>query len=78
MRLERIQEYLKKKGWKYHYVEEDDCGSLEFEYRGLLYHVWEYQEDGYGAESNVRHGGYQEDFDGDYEGQIIQVMENWQ
>lgn len=77
MRLKKIQEYLKSRGWKYKYFEEDGCGSIEFSYRGIPYHVWEYEEDGWGADSNVREGGRQENFTGDYEREIIRVMENW-
>ena len=48
---------------------------MDFEYRGIGYHVWEFQEDGYGAESNVREGGRQEEYRGDYEEEILRVME---
>ncbi len=79
MRLERLQDYLASKGWKYEYNEEDGLGSLDFDYRGIKYHVWEFEEGGHpGAESNVRNGGYQEEFEGDYEADIIDVMEHWQ
>lgn len=79
MRLEKIQEYLKEKAWEYQYHEEDECGSVDFEYRGISYHIWEFVEDGiYGADSNVRNGGKQEEFLGDYEAAIIQIIENWQ
>lgn len=78
MRLKKIQEYLSSKGWEYTYNEEDGLGSLDFEYRGINYHVWEFQENGrFGAESNVQNGGYQEDFSGDYETDIIEVMKHW-
>ena len=53
MRLEKLQSYIEEKGWKQEYTEEGGCGSLDFEHRGLSYHVWEFQEDGYGEESNV-------------------------
>lgn len=77
MRLQRIQSYLKEKGWPFQYTEEDGLGSVDFEYRGIVYHVWEFQEDGYGAESNVREGGRQEEYRGDYEEEILRVMEGW-
>ena len=57
MRLEKLQSYIEEKGWKQEYTEEGGCGSLDFEHRGLSYHVWEFQEDGYGAESNVENVG---------------------
>lgn len=78
MRLKKIQEYLKEKNWKYTYTEEDGCGSLDFEYRGVGYHVWEFEDNGYGAESNVRSGGRTEEFNGDYEEDIIEVIRSWQ
>ncbi len=77
MRLEKVQAYLKSREWEYDYFEEDGCGSIEFAYRGLSYHIWEYEENGYGAESNVREGGYQEDFSGDYEEEIIEIIKGW-
>lgn len=77
MRLEKIQGYLRSKGWKYQYTEEDGCGSVDFEYRGINYHVWEFP-DGEGAESNVRDGGRQEEFAGDYEGEILAVIRDWE
>lgn len=78
MRLEKIQSYLKDKGWDYAYTEEDGCGSIELAYRGVPYHIWEFEDGGFGAESNVRNGGRSEDFTEDYEEAIIAVMEQWQ
>ena len=40
MRLEKIQAYLKEKQWNYEYTEEDGLGSIDFEHRGLSYHIW--------------------------------------
>lgn len=77
MKLEKIQEYLRSKGWKYQYTEDDGCGSIDFEYRGISYHVWEFP-DGEGAESNVRDGGRQEEFGENYEEDILTVMKNWE
>ena len=53
MRLEKIQAYLKEKQWNYEYTEEDGLGSIDFEHRGLSYHIWEFEDGGYGAETNV-------------------------
>lgn len=77
MRLERILDYLKEKGWKYSYVEEDGLGSIDFEYRGLQYHIWEFEDEGFGAETNVRNAGRQEDITGDYVEKILEILENW-
>ena len=78
MRLEKIQDYLKKKGWEYTYVEEDGCGSIELMYRGVPYHIWEFEDNGWGAESNVRNRGKSEVFTESYEETIIDIMEHWQ
>ena len=43
MRLEKLQSYIEEKGWKQEYTEEGGCGSLDFEHRGLSYHVWEFR-----------------------------------
>ena len=55
MRLEKLQAYLRDKGQEYRYTEEDGCGSIDWEHRGLMYHVWEFPESC--AESNVRIAG---------------------
>ncbi len=77
--LERIQAYLKEQGWEYRYSQEEGCGSIDFDYRGVPYHIWEFEdEEGQrGAEANLRHGGRQEEFFGDYERELIALMEEW-
>ncbi len=77
MRLERIQAYIRQKGWKYSYAEEEGLGNLVFEARGLRYHVWEFFDGEYGAESNVRTTGRQEDYLGDYESDILEIIQQW-
>ena len=77
MRLQKIQEYLCGVGIVYAYSENDDCGGIEFTRRGLNYHIWEYPEPERGAASNVRAWGRMEDFEGDYEDGIIDVMKQW-
>ena len=77
MRLQRIQDYLKSKGIDYAYSENDDCGGIRFILRGLAYNIWEYPEPERGAASNVRSYGRMEDYEGDYEQAIIDVMERW-
>ena len=74
MRLSRIQEYMTALNMPYTYVEDNDCGSIDFVHRGLTYHIWEYPAPERGAESNVRVCGRSEDFDGDYEGDIITIL----
>ena len=78
MRLEKLQAFLKEKNWKMQYSEEDGCASIDFEYRGVPYHVWEFEENGVrGAETNVRSGGRYEDISGDYETEIIEIINSW-
>ena len=77
MRLEKIQTHLKNAGVAYHYHEDDDCGSIDFVHRGLSYHIWEYPAPERGAQSNVRTAGRGEDFEGDYEQQILDILRSW-
>ncbi|MCD8096721.1 MAG: kinase [Lachnospiraceae bacterium] len=77
-RLACVRTFLAERGWEYQYTEEDGCGSLDFDYRGVPYHIWEYEEDGArGVETNLRHGGRQEEIDGDYEAEILEIMKDW-
>ena len=39
MRLAGIQQFLKERRLPFQYWEEDDCGSIEFDHRGLHYHI---------------------------------------
>ncbi len=77
MRLEKLQEFLRQKGWRYTYAQEDGLGSITFEARGLRYHVWEFFDGEYGAESNVRTTSRQEDYFGDYEEQVLAILATW-
>ena len=77
MRLSRIQEYMTQRGMKYSYREEDDCGTIEFDHRGLHYHIWEYPAPERGAESNVLSAGRSIEYGGDYEEAILQILKSW-
>ncbi|HJB89402.1 MAG: kinase [Blautia sp.] len=77
MRLQTVQEALKKKNISYEYTEEDGCGSLDFMFRGLSFHVWEYCDGGWGAETNVFAAGRSEDIEGDYEEIISREILSW-
>lgn len=74
MRLTKLQEFLRNKGWPFTYAEENGLGCVDFEHRGLSYHVWEFFDDVPGAESNIRTFGRHEDFFGDYETEIIRTV----
>lgn len=77
MRLEKVQDALNKKNIKFEYTEEDGCGSLDFMFRGLKFHVWEYEDNGWGAETNIYAAGRSEDIDGDYEEKISAEILSW-
>ncbi len=76
-RLARVRSFIEERGWNYNYSEEDGCGSIDFEYRGLAYHIWEFEDGGRGVETNLRHGGRNEDLFGDYESEMLEIMKNW-
>ena len=48
------------------YPEIDGCGSLDFLFRGLKFHVWEYEDRVWGAETNIYEAGRSQDIEGDY------------
>lgn len=78
MRLEKTQEGLRNRNLEFQYTEEDGCGSIDFEYRGLSYHIWEYADDDgviCGVETNLFHAGRTEDIEGDYEQIIVEELE---
>ncbi len=77
MRLEKIQSYLQQIGLPFQYWEEDDCGSITFTHRGLSYHIWEYPAPDRGAQSNVRTAGKSEEYSGDYETEILKILQTW-
>ena len=77
MRLNRIQAHLKRHAVPFLYWEEDDCGSITFVHKGLSYHIWEYPAPERGAQANVRSAGKSEDYDGNYEDRILEVLETW-
>ena len=78
MRLEKLQNLLREKKFPFTYTEADGCGSVDFEYRGVAYHVWEFQDQGtWGAETNVKTVGRHGDLLGNYEEEIIELEKNW-
>ena len=77
MRLRKIQEFLNGREIPFEYHEENGAGSIDFQYRGVPYHIWEFPPDDPGCESNIRSGGRVEEFSGDYEQQILEVLQQW-
>ena len=45
MHMTQIQSVLNEKKITFSYTEEDNCGSIDFEHRGLRYHIWEFADD---------------------------------
>ena len=80
MRLKKVQEKLQEKKIVYSYTEEDGCGSIDFEHRGLSYHIWEFSDGGEpcGAETNIRNAGRTEELEGDYEQELLKALDNLQ
>lgn len=78
MRLKKIYDYLTSKGYSFRYWQENDCGTIEFEHRGLHYHIWEYPTPERGAESNVRSAGQSVEYNGDYEEEILEILKSWE
>ena len=76
-RLTKVRAFLEERGWDYKYTEEDGCGSIDFDYRGVPYHIWEFYDGVWGVENNLRHGGKQEELTGDYETEILGIMKDW-
>lgn len=52
--------------------------AIDFEYRGVPYHIWEFHDgDEWGVETNIRHGGRSEELTGDYETELLEIMKEW-
>ncbi len=76
-RLERVLAMMEERGWTFRRCMEDDCESIDFEYRGVSYHIWEFHDEEWGVETNVRHGGGMEEITGDYEAELLEIMKDW-
>ena len=77
MKLPKIRQYLTQKGIRHTYIEEDNCGSIDFIHSGLSYHIWEFPEEEQGAESNGRTAGRMEVYGENYEEEILAVLRSW-
>ena len=77
MSLEKIREHLGRKDISFQYTKEDGCGSIDFLYKGLSYHIWEFPKEEPGAESNVRSAGKMETYGSDYEAEILEILKSW-
>lgn len=45
MALDQIKQFIDSKGWPYHFTDVAELGSIDFEYLGVNYHVWEFRDD---------------------------------
>lgn len=78
MRLENVKKALEQKKISFEYCEEDECGSIDFIFRGLKFHVWEFQENGtFGVETNIFNVGKARDIEGDYENVLVDEILSW-
>ena len=78
MRMPKIQKALEAKRIRFEYTEEDGCGSLDFQFRGLRYHIWEFQDgEAFGVDTNVYHTGRSEDIMGDYDTELSELILTW-
>lgn len=76
-RLERVLAMMEERGWTFKRCMEYGCESIDFEYRGVSYHIWEFHDEEWGVETNVRHGGGMEEITGDYEAELLEIMKDW-
>ena len=74
--LGRVLALIEERGWSYTYNEEDGLGSIDFDYRGVPYHIWEFEDRERGVETNLRSGG-QEEILGDYETALLDLIKEW-
>ncbi len=79
MRFDEILEELKKRKIKYTFTEEDDCISLDFIWRGLSYHIWEFLDDDgtRGCDTNVFTTGRTVELLDNYIETILEELRRW-
>ena len=52
-------------------------GSIDFLFRGLSFHVWEYEDQVWGVETNVFSAGRSQEVEGDYEEVVSREILSW-
>lgn len=78
MRLEKIRNILDEQDILYEYHEEDGLGSIDIQFRGMKYHIWEFEDDGeYGVDTNIYNCSRSQDIMGEYEDEIVGVIKTW-
>lgn len=51
MHLQKVQEILNTKRLLVEYTEENSCDNMDFMFRGLKFHAWEYEDHVWDAET---------------------------
>ncbi|SFA88877.1 hypothetical protein SAMN05216249_104118 [Acetitomaculum ruminis DSM 5522] len=76
MSMNKVRNYFERKNLKYELVSEDGLDSIDFEHRGLIYHIWEFEDnDEKGAEANLKSVDRMVDYCGDdFEEKIIELL----
>ena len=78
MHLTKTKAALEEKDIHYTSRMEDDCESIEFLFRGIPYHIWEFHDgDVWGVEANVHNTGRSEDVTGDYDSILAAEIATW-
>lgn len=78
MHMPKTEAALKDHDIEYTIYTEDGCESIEFMFRGLAYHIWEWHEDDeWGVEQNVFNTGRSEDLKGDYDETLAKEIMSW-
>ena len=78
MRLEKSTGSVKKqRKFIMNIQRKNGCGSIDFMFRGLRFHIWEYEDRVWGAETNVFEAGRSQDIEGDYEEIISREILSW-
>ena len=77
MRLKKVQKALETKNINYEYTEENGCGSIDFMFRGLRFHIWEYEDRVWRAQTNVFEACRSQYIEDAYENLISDEIISW-
>lgn len=74
----RVLAFLEEKGWKYSHCCEDDCGSIDFEYRGVPIISGNFMMEMSGVwRPTSATAARSEELTGDYETELLEIMKEW-
>ena len=78
MRLQIVQDALKKEEISNTNIQRLMAAEvLIFCFEGLKFHVWEYEDRVWGAETNIYEAGRSQDIEGNYEEVIAREILSW-